>query len=67
LEGPCDFGIEPPGFISNGVSVKLTENRLLGRLRRRWDGNIRMDLKKPILMQGIWPIWLRIGIIGKPL
>ena len=37
--------------------------RLLGRPRSRWEANIRMDLKE----RGIGLIWLRIGIIGRPL
>jgi hypothetical protein len=45
---PCEFCIEPPGFISHGVSylVKHTGNGYLGRPRRRWENNIRMDLKE---------------------
>jgi hypothetical protein len=37
--------------------------RPLGRTRRRWEYNIRMDLR------GIWSglIWLRIGASGGPL
>ena len=38
-----------------------TGKRLLGRPSRRWEGNIRMDLKEIGLIQ------LRIGIIGEPL
>ena len=38
--------------------------RPLGRPRRRWEDNIRMDLEE---MQGIGLIQLRIGIIGEPL
>ena len=37
--------------------------RLLGRPRSRLEANIRMDLKE----RGIGLIWLRIGIIGRPL
>ena len=43
-----------------------TEKRPLGRPRRRWEDNIRMDLEE-IDMRGIGLIWLRIGIIGEPL
>ena len=43
---------------------KPTGKRPLGRLRHRWDDNIRMDLKE---IQGIELIQLRIGIIGDPL
>ena len=37
--------------------------RPLGRPRRRWEDNMRMDLKEI----GIGSIRLRIGIIGEPL
>ena len=39
----------------------------LGRPRRRWEGNIRMDLKEIGIIRGIRLIRLRIGIIGGPL
>ena len=39
----------------------------LGRPRRRWEDNIRMDLKRYVSMRVIGLIWLRIGIIGEPL
>ena len=41
--------------------------RPLKRPRRRWEDNIRMDLKKQVSIQGIVLIRLRIGIIGRPL
>ena len=43
MESPCDCGIEHPVSISHGVSylVKPTENRPLGRHRRRWEDNIK--------------------------
>ena len=45
----------------------LTDNptgkRPLGRLRRRWEDNIRMDLKE---IRGIDLIRLRIWITGEP-
>ena len=44
------------------LTGKPTEKRTLGRPRRRWDDNIRMDLE-----EGIGLIGLRIGIIGEPL
>ena len=40
------------------LTGKPIGNRPLGRPRRRWEDNIRMDLDG---------IWLRIGIIGEPL
>ena len=46
---------------------KPTGKRPLGRPRRRWEDNIRMDLKKKASMRGIGLIRLRIGIIGGPL
>ena len=41
-----------------------TGKRPLGRPRRRWEDNIRMDLEE-IGMNGL--IRLKIGIIGEPL
>ena len=38
----------------------------MGRPRRRWEENIRMDLEE-IGMRGIGLILLGIGIIGEPL
>ena len=38
----------------------------LGRPRRRWEDNIRMDLEE-VSMRVIGMIRLRIGIIGEPL
>ena len=46
---------------------KPTGKRPLGRLRRRWEDNIRMDLKEIGIMPGIGLIRLRIRIIGKSL
>ena len=42
-----------------------TGKRPLGRPRRRWEDNIRMELE--VSMRGIGLIRLRIGIIGEPL
>ena len=42
-----------------------TGKRPLGRPRRRWEDNIRMDLKKLVSIRGIVLIRLRIGIIGE--
>ena len=49
------------------LTGKLTGKRCLGRPRRRWENNIRMDLKELGIIQGIGLIRLRIGIIGGPL
>ena len=43
-----------------------TGNIYLGRPRRRWEDNIRMDLKE-IGIRGIRSIRLSIGVIGEPL
>ena len=43
------------------LTGKPTGKRPLGRPRRRWEDNIRMDLEE------IGLIRLRIGIIGEPL
>ena len=49
------------------LTGKPTGKRPLGRPRRRWEDNIRMDLKRWVSMRGIGLIRLRIGIIGEPL
>ena len=41
--------------------------RPLGRTRRRWEDNIRMDLKHIVSIRGIGLIRLGLGIIGWPL
>ena len=41
--------------------------RPLGRPRRRWEDNIRMNLEEIVSMQGIGLIRLRIRIRGEPL
>ena len=48
------------------LNDKSTGKRPLGRTRRGWEDNIRMDLEE-IGMRGIGLIRLRIGIIGEPL
>jgi hypothetical protein len=53
--------------MSNAFSVlvrKLGGKIPLGRLRRRWEDNIRMDLRK--LDGKVWTgsVWLRIRNIG---
>ena len=49
------------------IRSKPIEKRYLGRPKRRWQDNIRMNLKKIIIKRGIGLIWLRIEIIGEPL
>jgi len=46
---------------------KPTGKRPLGRPRRRWEDNIRMDLQEIGINAGNWVASLRVGIIGKPL
>ena len=41
--------------------------RYLGRLRRRWEVNIRMNLKEICINMRNWVDWVRIGIIEGPL
>ena len=41
--------------------------RSLGRPRRRWVDNIRMDLKEIVINTTNWVDFLRIGITGEPL
>ena len=49
------------------LTAKPTGKRPLGRPRRRWEDNIRMDLKEKVSIRGIGLIRLRLGIIGGPL
>ena len=49
------------------LTNKPTGKRPLGRPRRRWEDNIRMDLEEIVSMQVIGLIRLRIEIIGEPL
>ena len=37
----------------------------LGRPRRRWEDNIKMDLEKIGIIAGNWIVSVRIGIIGE--
>ena len=46
------------------LTVKPTGKTPLGRPRRGWENNIRIDLEEK---RGIGLIRLRIGIIGEPL
>ena len=50
--------------ISKGIPTGKTP---LERPRRRWEDNIRIDLKEIGSLRGIRLIRLRIGIIGEPL
>jgi hypothetical protein len=47
---------------------KPEEKRPLGRPRRRWEDNIRMDLREMRWGGVMWTglIWLRIGTSGGP-
>ena len=49
------------------LTCKPTGKRTLGRHRRRWEDNIRVDLKKISINVGNWVNQLRIVIIGEPL
>ena len=49
------------------LAGKPTGKIPLGRPRRRWEDNIRMDLEEIGINAGIGLIRLRIGIIGEPL
>ena len=49
------------------LTGKPSEERPLGRHRRSWEDNIRMDLKEIGINARNGLIRLRIGIIGEPL
>ena len=49
------------------LTGKPTRKRTLGRPRRRWEINIRMDLKEICIVRGIGLILLMIGFIAEPL
>ena len=49
------------------LTGKPTGKIPLGKPRRRWEDNIRMDLEEIGINAEIWLIRLRIGIIGEPL
>ena len=51
----------------NILTGNLTGKRPLGKPRRRWEDNIKMDLEKIGIMWIIGLIRLRIGVIGEPL
>ena len=44
-----------------------TATEYLGRPRRRWEDNIRIDLNEKASIRGIGLIWNKIWIIGEPL
>ena len=44
MESPCEFCIEPPGFVNHVNKPK--GKRPLRRFRHRWEDNIRMGLKE---------------------
>jgi hypothetical protein len=46
------------------ILVGRPERRTLGRSRRRWEDNIKMNLQEVGWMTGIELIWLRIGTGG---
>ena len=47
-----------------GLVGKPEEKRSLGRPRRRWEGNIKMDLQEVGRVVETGWSWLRIGIGG---
>ena len=47
--------------------VTPTGKKPLGRPRRRWEDNIRMDLKEISIKTRNWVDSAQIGIIGEPL
>ena len=49
------------------LTCKPTGKRPLGRPRRRWEDNIRMNFEEIGSMRIIGLIRLRIGIIGEPM
>ena len=46
------------------LTGKLTGKRPVGRPVRRWEENIRMNLKEIGIYTRNWVIWLRTWIIG---
>ena len=49
------------------LTGKPTGKRSLGRPRRRWEDNIRMNLEEIGINAGNWVVRLRIGIIRESL
>ncbi|KAJ4431565.1 hypothetical protein ANN_20164 [Periplaneta americana] len=58
MAGLCEGGNEPAG------SLKASKKRPLGRQRRRWEDNIKIDLREVGMMIGSELILLRIGTDG---
>ena len=50
--------------VHKGLVGKPEEKRSLGRPRRRWEGNIKMDLQEVGRVVETGWSWLRIGIGG---
>ena len=48
------------------LTVTPKGKRPLGRPRRRWEDNIRINLEEIVSMREIGVIRLRIGITGEP-
>ena len=52
MESSCACGIDLSGFISHGISYLFS--RLIGKLMRRWEGDIRVDIKGIDAIMLIW-------------
>ena len=65
MDRPCSQNGGRCGF--KILTGKPSGKRPLGRPRRRWEDNIRMDLEEIGINAGNWVDLLRIGIIGEPL
>ena len=52
MESPCEYVIEPPGFISHGVIS--TRKRLSGKYRCSWEDNITMYFLEIGINMRIW-------------
>ena len=48
------------------LTGKPTRKRSLGRPRRGWEDNIRMNFKEICINTRNWFIWFRIGTTGDP-
>ena len=62
----CSQNIGRQDCLQN-LTGKPTGRRPLGKPRRIWEDNIRMDIEEIGINAGIGLIRLRIGIIGEPL
>jgi hypothetical protein len=49
------------------ADISPTENRSLGKPKRRWEYNIRMDLKEICINTRNWVDSAEVGIIGEHL